>query len=354
MRFCVRCPRDTGGKASIYKLWHTLYRYKIMERVPIGIMGVGMVGGQLMRYFVEDQKYQRGKDIFLFDVDPQKGYTDTINAASVIFMCVPTPRHPDTGACDLSMLYDAINRLMESKIIILKSTISPGTTERMQEMFPQHKFLFSPEFLTESRAWEDMIRPDRQIVGYTSSSKEYAGMVLGLLPKAFFSSPGTLGAYTYTRLNATEAELGKYAGNTFGALKVAYANILSDLCDLLEAEHKKNGKDVPVAYGNVRMLLAHDRRIGDAWLDVTHGMYRGFGGYCLPKDVSALIVRAKELLASVASDHPQRAQYEKGLRLLEAMWDYNKELLASQNLTIEDVSVHDKEWIQKKIQKHAA
>ena len=321
-----------------------------MERVPIGIMGVGMVGGQLMRYFIEDQKYQRRKDIFLFDVDPQKGYADTINAASIVFMCVPTPRHPDTGACDLSVLRDAVGRLMEPKVIVLKSTIPPGTTELMQKTFPQHKFLFSPEFLTESRAWEDMMRPDRQIVGHTSSSQEHASMVLGLLPKAFFSSPGTLGAYTFTRLNATEAELGKYAGNTFGALKVTYANLISDLCDLLEAEFKKNGQDMSVAYGNVRMLLAHDHRIGDAWLDVTHGAYRGFGGYCLPKDVSALIVRAKELLALVAADHPRRAQYEKGLRLLEVMWDYNKELLRVQNLTVEDVSVHDKEWIQKKLE----
>src|SRR3990167_6985618 len=320
-----------------------------MERVPIGIMGVGMVGGQLMRYFIEDQKYQRRKDIFLFDVDPQKGYADAINAASIVFMCVPTPRHPDTGACDLSVLRDAVGRLMEPKVIVLKSTIPPGTTELMQKTFPQHKFLFSPEFLTESRAWEDMMRPDRQIVGHTSSSQEHASMVLGLLPKAFFSSPGTLGAYTFTRLNATEAELGKYAGNTFGALKVAFANILADFCGMMEAEYKRNGEDEPVQYDNVRMILAHDHRIGDAWLDVDHGLYRGFGGYCFPKDVSALIAHGKELLEKLPEKHPHKNQYEKGIRFLEAMWEYNKELLAEQHLTVEDVSIHDKEWIKKRI-----
>src|SRR3989338_9865824 len=315
-----------------------------MERIPVGIVGIGMVGSQLMRYFLEEQKYQRGKELFLFDTNPTKGCADDVNAASIIFMCVPTPRRSDTGACDLSILKNAVHLLKEPKVVVLKSTIPPGTTEHLQRAYPRHTFLFSPEFLTESRAWEDTIRPDRQIMGYTANSLEHASTVLGLLPKAFFSSPGTLGTYTFKRVNATEAELGKYAGNTFGALKVTYANVISDLCDLLEAEFKKNGQDMSVAYGNVRMLLAHDHRIGDAWLDVTHGAYRGFGGGCLPKDVSALVVRAKELLALVAADHPRRAQYEKGLRLLEVMWDYNKELLRVQNLTVEDVSVHDKEW----------
>ena len=325
-----------------------------MERIPIGIMGVGMVGSQLARYFVEDQKYERGKDVFLFDVDPKKGYGDDVNAAAIVFMCIPTPRHSDTGGCDLSMLEHAIDRLTDPKVIVLKSTIPPGTTERVQKEFPQHQFLFNPEFLTESRAWEDMLRPDRQIVGHTARSQGQASLVLNLLPKAFFSSPGTLGAYTHIRVNATEAELGKYAGNTFGALKVTYANVLADFCDLLEIEYKKNGQNIPVKYSNIRNLLAHDHRIGDSWLDVTHGMYRGFGGFCLPKDVSALIVRGKELVTSVPADHPHRVQFEKGLKLLEAMWEYNKELLRVQNLTVEDVSVHDKEWLEKKVQKYTS
>lgn len=309
----------------------------------MAVVGVGMVGSQLMRYFQETRGYQRGKDLFLFDISPEKGYRDDINNASVVFACVPTPRRKDTGACDVSALEDVVHRLRGEKVIVLKSTIPPGTTEHMQKKYPQHTFLFSPEFLTESRAWEDTIRPDRQIVGHTAASMGHASIVLGLLPQAFFSSPGTLGAYTFTRVNATEAELGKYAGNTFGALKVTFANILADFCNLLEAEYKKNGQDVSVQYENVRMMLAHDHRIGDAWLNVNQGMYRGFGGYCFPKDVSALVVRGKELLDAIPENHPNRVQYEKGIHLLEALWDYNKELLASQHLTIDDVSMHEKD-----------
>ena len=186
-------------------------------------------------------------------------------------------------------------------------------------------------------------------MGYTANSHEHASTVLRLLPKAFFSSPGTLGTYTFTRVNATEAELGKYAGNTFGALKVTFANVLADFCNLLETEYKRNGENIPVHYNNVRMILAHDHRIGDAWLDVMHGLYRGFGGYCFPKDVSAFIAHGRELLEKLPEKHPHKNQYEKGIRFLEAMWEYNKELLAEQHLTVEDVSIHDKEWIEKRI-----
>lgn len=321
-----------------------------MEKISIGIVGVGMVGSQLMRYFTEERGYRRGVELFLFDTNPEKGYADNVDSASIIFVCVPTPRCAGNGACDLSALESVVRRFAGKKIVVLKSTIPPGTTERIQRMFPQHVFLFSPEFLTESRAWEDTVRPDRQIIGHTASSMEHASTVLGLLPKAFFSSPGTLGTYTFIRVNATEAELGKYAGNTFGALKVTFANILADFCDLLEMKFKKDGHTTPVQYEHVRMILAHDHRIGDAWLNVSHNLYRGFGGYCFPKDVSALIVRGKELLDTLPEHHSRRAQYEKAIRLLEAMWEYNTELLASQHLTIEDVSVHDKEWISKKMQ----
>lgn len=315
----------------------------------MGIIGVGMVGGQLMRYFLEEKKYQRAKELFLFDTDAAKGYADDINAASIIFICVPTPRDTRTGACDLSILESAIHMVKEPKVIVLKSTIPPGTTEHLQQAYPEHAFLFNPEFLTESRAWEDMLRPDRQIVGHTARSFEHASTVLQLLPKAFFSSPGTLGTYTFTRVNATEAELGKYAGNTFGALKVTFANVLADFCELGEEQYQKNSNNVSVQYTNIRAILAHDHRIGDAWLDVEHGLYRGFGGYCFPKDVSALIAHGRDLLEKLPENHPHKNQYEKGIRLLEAMWEYNKELLRGQNLTIEDVSMHDKEWITKRV-----
>jgi UDP-glucose 6-dehydrogenase len=84
--------------------------------------------------------------------------------------------------------------------------------------------------------------------------------------------------------------------------------------------------------------MAADYRIGDSHLDVAHGGYRGFGGYCFPKDLDAFIAHLDSLgLADCAG-------------LLKNDREFNKKLLASQGLTLEDVSIHDHEWIKKKLE----
>lgn len=319
------------------------------QRLKIGIIGVGMVGTPLKRYFEEVRGHRRGKDLFLYDIDPQKGYFDNVNKADVVFICVPTPSAPD-GSADLSAVESALKLLEKSrKVIVVKSTVPPGTIERLQKKYPHHKILFNPEFLTERRVWEDLINPDRQIVAYTASSKALASHILNILPAAYFSSPGTLGTYNFMRINATEAELGKYGGNLFGALKVTFGNILKDFCDAVEIVSEKDGIKTPVNYINVRAMLAHDRRIGDSWLDVEHGGYRGFGGYCLIKDTSALIASGEKFLKKLPEKSKEYLRLAAGLNLLKAMREYNRTLLATQGLSENDVAVHDYEWIQRKM-----
>lgn len=322
---------------------------KIQTGFKIGIIGVGMVGTPLKRYFEEVRKYVRGKNLFCYDIDPQKGFFDDINRADVVFISVPTPQGPD-GVANLSAVDSAIAMLTGQKIVVIKSTVPPGTTEHFQKKYPRHKFLFNPEFLTERRAWEDMVSPDRQIVGHTVFSQTFTGSVLALLPTAFFSSPGTLGTYTFNRVNASEAEMGKYAGNLFGAMKVTFANVLRDFCDAYTVSLSKKGIGARLNYANVRLMLAHDRRIGDAWLDVSHGNYRGYGGYCFTKDTIALIRSGEEALKDLSPQSPEYLCLEKGIAFLKAMRAYNQVLLASQGLNEEDVSVHDHEWIREKIQ----
>ena len=319
------------------------------EKLKIGIIGVGMVGSPLKRYFEELKGYERGKDLFAYDIDPRKGYGDDVNQAHAIFVCVPTPRAGD-GTADLSAIDRAFRMLESEKIVIIKSTVPPGTTELFQKRYPQHKVLFNPEFLTERRAWEDMVSPDRQIMGYTSASRQYASMLLGLLPTAFFSSPGTLGTYRFVRINATEAEMGKYAGNLFGALKVSFGNVMKDFCDSLASVLAHKGVSYTVTYDHVRAMLAHDRRIGDAWLDAEHGGYRGYGGYCFVKDTDALIESGGELLKNLPQDSFEHIRLAKGLAFLCAMREYNAALLATQGLTPDEVAVHDHEWIAKKLE----
>lgn len=291
-----------------------------MKEWKIGIIGVGMVGTPLKRWF-EENGYQRNSDLFLYDIDPKKNYFDDINEADIIFIAVPTPRSSD-GSCNLLAVENALHRISarSPKIIVIKSTVPPRTTEYFQYKFlfsSPWKLLFNPEFLTEKRAWEDFIRPDRQIVGFTRHSIDAAHLVLSLLPKAPFMSPWGLETYKPVRITATEAEIIKYGGNVHFARKVNFANMLNLLCEKLG-----------VNYENVRHGMSADFRIGDSHLDVNHGGYRGFGGYCFPKDLDALISSLKYL------------GINEGVKLLEADKDFNDKLLNSQGLTIEDVSKH--------------
>lgn len=296
-------------------------------QLKIGIIGVGMVGTPLKRYFEERRGYEREITLFLYDTDPQKGFNDDINNADVIFISVPTPRGED-GAAKINAVEAAFKTITGEKIVVIKSTIPPGTTEHFQKQYPQHKILFNPEFLTERQAWEDFNKPDRQIVGFTEESVDAAHAVLSLLPKAPFMSPWGVNTYRPTKITATEAEIIKYGGNVYFSRKITFANALAKL-----AEHHC------VNYDNIRIGMAADYRIGDSHLDVTHGGYRGFGGFCFPKDVNALMV------------HMEKQGMRDGADLLRADWNFNEKLLASQGLTIEEVSVHDKEWIENKLKK---
>ncbi|KKW30236.1 MAG: hypothetical protein UY75_C0038G0008 [Parcubacteria group bacterium GW2011_GWC2_52_8c] len=298
-----------------------------MRSLHVGVIGVGMVGTPLARYFEERMGYRRGKELFLFDTNPDKNCSDDIGRADVIFVCLPTPPAKD-GSCDLSRISGAVKRIRGSKIVVIKSTVPPGTTESLQKKYPRHKFLFNPENLTERNAWEDFVRPDVQSVGFTAKSKEAAAMVLSLLPKAPFMSPWGVGTYHRVEITATEAEIIKYARNVHFARKVNFANLLAALANKLGVD-----------YEHIRLGMAADFRIGDSHLDVTHGGYRGFGGYCLPKDLDALIA------------HLERRGFSDGAELLKADRDFNKKLLKQQGLTLEEVSVHDAEWIRKRATK---
>lgn len=262
----------------------------------IAIMGTGMVGGALDRYF-HTQEIKAGL------YDPPKGLSDpqVLADADVIFVAVPTPYYLDGTGFDESYLraaFDAIS--VPGKTVVLKSTILPGTTERFQGLYPQHRVLFSPEFLTETTVDFDMQHPKRQIVGYTSASRGDAELVMGLLPRAPFEKIVT----------AETAELVKYFGNAFYALKVAYANQLYDMC-------QKLGID----YDHVKDCAASEPMVGGTHLEIFHKGYRGYGGKCLPKDTRSII----QLGDAVGVD----------LTLLKAAEAYNNALGTAQGLNIQ-------------------
>lgn len=258
-------------------------------------MGAGMVGGALERYF-------RTQNIAPGVYDPPKGFTDpeVLRDAEVIFIAVPTPYYLDGSGFDDSFLRAAVEAIpVPGKTIVLKSTILPGTTEYMQAQYPQHRFLFNPEFLTESTVDYDMQHPNRQIVGFTAESRRDAELVMGMLPRAPFQKI----------LPAKTAELVKYFGNAFYALKVSYANQMHDLCQKLGAD-----------YESVRDCASAEPWIGGQHLDVHYGGYRGYGGKCLPKDTRSIIQLGE--------------RQGVDLSVLKAAENYNNELVKSQGIDV--------------------
>lgn len=305
------------------------------NKIKVGIIGLGMVGDPIRRWFEEVKGYVRGKDLFCFDVDKRKGYKDDVNKADIIFVSVPTPTPPD-GSSDTSIVRKAVKTVKDGKTIVIKSTVPPGTVETLQKEFPKKRFIFNPEFLTESQVWSDYIRPDRQILGPTEKGRKDVKELQMLLPTAPFSRPWS-SDYSKKEMNATEAELAKYASNVFGYIKVIFGNILADISAGLGVE-----------YEHVRDVISADPRIGPAWLNVSQGNYCGAGGYCFPKDMNALIAFIeKSLLPSLMKNKKQDsgliASLKQGSSVLKAIRNYNRELLKWQGLSEEGVSRHASE-----------
>ena len=225
--------------------------------MKVAIMGLGMVGGALKEVL---------KDPILYDPPKGIGNKEELNEAEVIFICVPTPFDKKF---DLSFVIQALDDLEGEKIVVLKSTVLPGTTDILQNNYPQHRFMFNPEFLTESSADQDMKFPDRQIIGCTEQSFSMTQDIMMMLPQA-----------PYERIiPAKEAEMIKYFNNCWFYAKVMFANQMYDLCE-----------KVGVDYDVVKHGASADKRMtGTSHLEIFHQGYRGVKGKCLPKDLDTLI-----------------------------------------------------------------
>ena len=293
------------------------------RKIEIGIVGIGWVGSVLKRWFLT-QGWKQGKNLFCFDSDPVKtNDKDDLSPARIIFVCVPTPNFGN-GLCNTEIVESVVAQFFNSdKLMVIRSTVEPGTSERLEKKY-NVATMFNPEFLTEENAWRDFICPARQIIGYTEKSKNWVGMLFFLLPDInnSFAVP------------AIDAEIAKYACNVFGAMKVSFANAIAALAE-----------NVGANYENIRRMMAEDPRIGDSWLDVDHGGYRGFGGYCFPKDTSALIAWAKKISENMVAvkdgkDFERAILYRELVKMFSLIYRFNEALLALQGLTVEQVSGH--------------
>ena len=235
-----------------------------MNKIKVGVIGNGFVGEAISFAFSSIA------EMFVYDTDPLRSLSDleSVHKCDFVFICVPTPMY-ENGSQDLTYVENVFEKAADKPIYILKSTVVPGTTEKLSKKYPSFKIVFSPEFLTERTAKLDMLTQSRIILG--------GDLVLTEKVKKLFNKRFKIKNVIQT--DSKTAELTKYMNNTFFATKVSIMNEFKLLCDKIDA----NWEDA------LRGFVS-DGRIGDSHLNVPgHDGKLGYGGTCFPKDVNALL-----------------------------------------------------------------
>ena len=244
----------------------------------IGIIGQGFVGNAVY------QKFKNYYDVLTYDLDDSKcnaTFRKLSRECETIFICLPTPMDAG-GRCNVSIvelelvgLNSQSARYDRTKTIVIKSTVSPGTTERWNKQYKNLNIVFNPEFLTERNAVDDYENQKRIILGGPRpATTEIKQIFSKVFPKAHI-----------IKTDSTHAEMVKYLTNSFLATKVSFANEMYQICEGLDVDYDK-----------VIEYATQDDRLGDSHWNVPgpDGDF-GYGGHCFPKDVKALMVVAEDM-----------------------------------------------------------
>ena len=247
----------------------------------IGIIGKGFVGTAVAHGFSDQTGYSA--QIKIYDTNPirsSNSLDETVNDSEFIFLSVPTPASIN-GVIDLSIVDNVLKQIneinrSESNIVLLRSTVVPGTSEKIQSKYPNIRIVFNPEFLTERSASFDFINQSRVILG---GKKELTEKVKSLYSDRFGEFLPIL------QTNFQTAELIKYMNNLFFATKVSFLNEMKLVSEKIDADWSKAIEG---------FIL--DGRIGHSHIAVPGPDGKlGFGGSCFPKDIQAMISFGKEL-----------------------------------------------------------
>ncbi len=257
----------------------------------VGIIGQGFVGtavreGLRHAFQVVTYDIKQPEDLVIYSATEMETIpaNDRLNKLveitdGPIFVCLPTPMKSD-GSCDISIVEATIRDINEcapNRVVVIKSTIPPGTTDYFNTSYTSVYVCFNPEFLTERNAIEDFKNQNRIVIG---GPYEATDVVKQIYQIAFPNVP-------IIRTNAAIAEMVKYITNCFLATKVSFANEIKQICDKLD-----------IAYDRVIEIATKDSRLGISHWAVPGndgtGLV-GWGGSCFVKDLNALVYLAKEL-----------------------------------------------------------
>ena len=243
-----------------------------MKKYKVGIVGQGYVGKALKVGFKSDNIEINTYDKYLSDQSTVKDLNELILSSNIIFICVPTPMKKN-GECFTGIVEEVVKDINiladDKKTVIIKSTVPPGTTEKLNEICKNISLIFNPEFLTEANFLDDFKNQKYIILG---GNKKDLDLVENLYSIIFPE-------IKINRTTSINAEIVKYFLNTYLATKVSFANEMKILCDHVNAD-----------YHQIVNLVIQDNRIGKSHLMVPGPDGKlGFGGSCFPKDINALL-----------------------------------------------------------------
>lgn len=259
----------------------------------IGIIGWGYVGSATGKGFSKNKKNK----IFWYDKYKKSPNTldEVVGKSEFIFICLPTPMHRDYSGMDMSIVESVVEEIAPKvkntdKVLIIKSTVLPGTTAALTEKFKGINFAMNPEFLTQDNAEKDFMNPSRTVIGATDKkvAKRIKKLYQTILPKD----------QNYFLTDTTSAELAKYMSNLMLASKVLLAN-----------EYYALAKKLGIDYDEIRKMVEADPRMGSHLKVPGPDGDLGFGGACFPKDMLGLLSFAKKEKVDVSA--------------LEAIWEKN-------------------------------
>lgn len=238
------------------------------------VVGHGYVGQAYASLF------ERKHEVFIHDPYKNRVVDMEVQAqCQLAVICVPTPMRED-GRCDTSVVEQVIRELPHGMDVMIKSTVEPGTTNRLSEIYGMARpLIFSPEYIGEGGYWvppqfphpTDPLSHGFVILGESkNASKECATRIIDMM------MPIVGPATRFRIMSATEAELVKYFENAYLAMKVMFSNEMREICE-----------NLAVRYHTVREGWLDDPRNGPSHSAAF--AKRGFDGKCLPKDTAALL-----------------------------------------------------------------
>ena len=259
-----------------FGVWRFKRKINMMRfHMRVGVVGIGFVGRAMLASFRKCGCH----DVIAYDKYTPIGKIEDILLADVLFLALPTEIMPDQ-TYDLSAIHEVCAYLQAHRfagIVVLKSTVLPGTTERLCREFAGLQLLHNPEFLSAATAERDFHTQRHIVLGVVLGRHDASG------PREAFERFRTFyqalyPAATVTVCTSAESEMMKMSCNAFYATKIQFFNEVCALCD----HHHIN-------YNRVRDLMLQNDWIHPMHTRVPgHDGRRSFGGACLPKDTAAL------------------------------------------------------------------